>query len=262
MSIGTFILVKNEAPWIGAHLENIFPHVSEAVFYVGNSQDGMPEIISLYPAKLVRNKDPKDLKDDYVRLFNECLHQLSTDFAIFLHPDMWVENPERMQGFMSDATALSCRVISYAGEPGGQLYRIDGDGRSSAWKNVYRLKPDLGHHYFGHYGAQNEDVYFSEITGDEHIHYGPNFRAYPYEVKDSGLIIHHFSDVRPYERRLDRMVKSMKAQGWPDPEKSAREHPRVTLKSCGGFIFTPVEWPEGWLDCKARAENKMGVLDA
>ena len=270
MSIGNFMLVRNEAPWIGAHLENVMPYLAEAVYYDGNSDDGTPEIIASYPkAKLVRNKDPKDLKDDYVRLFNDCLHELTTDYAIFLHPDMWVENPELLRDFKSDAIALSCEVISYAGEPGKQLYRIE--GRSKVWKNIYQLKPDLGAHYFGHYGAQNEDVYFSEITGDEHIHHNADLRAYPYEVKDSGLIIHHFSDVRTYYRRLDRMVKSLMSYGY-DLDTAvtiAKAHPRVTLESGGGYIhptmvidqidFVPTSYPEGFLECQRKSE---GVLDA
>lgn len=258
MSIGSFILVRNEGPWIGAHLENIAPHIDEAVFYDGNSTDGTPEIIQSYPkARLFRNKDPRDLKDDYVRLFDECLKELRTDYAIFIHPDMWIENPWILRDFKSDAIALSSRMISYAGNPGEQLYRIE--GRGEAWKNIYRLKPDLGAHYHGHYGAQNEDVYFSEITGDEHIHHGSDFSRYPYVVSDSGLIIHHFSDVRPYERRLDRMVKCLINQGYP-PEAAAAiapQHPRVSLKNGAGFNFVPVDWPEGWLADRQASEGRV-----
>jgi hypothetical protein len=259
MSVGTFMLIKDERPWIGAHLENLLPHIDQAVFYDGNSQDGTPEIISRYPkATLRRGMDPKDLKDDYVALFNSALRELNTDFAAFIHPDMYVENPEAFRT-MPDAQALSCRIISYAGEPGGQLYRID--GRGEAWKNIYRINPDLGHHYFGHYGAQNEDVYFSEITGDEHLHHGSDFKQYPYEVKDSGIIIHHFSDVRTYERRLSRMFRCLVNQGY-SPEEAVRlapTHPRVSLKDGMGFTFVKADYPRGWLECNERS---LGVTNA
>ena len=134
---------------------------------------------------------------------------------------------------------------SYAGDPGGQLYKID--GRATRWKNIYRLRnPDIGAHYYGFYGHADEDTYFEAITGDEHKHHGEEFHRYPYEVKDAGLRIMHFSDVRPHARRLQRMKACMVNQ---DKEPSlidelAENNPRVTLQSGYGFKFTPAEYPE------------------
>lgn len=262
-TVGSFVLVRNEAEWLGAHLINLLPHVDEISFYDGNSTDGTIEIIKAFQArhphgkkiKLTLGADPKDLKDDYVRLFNECLHSLSTDLALFAHPDMFVTNPEALRDIAGDSPAYSCRMTSYAGEPDGRLYRIN--GRGEVWKNIYRLKPDLGAHYHGHYGAQNEDVYFSEITGDEHKHHGTDLRKYPYTVGDSLLDIHHFSDVRNYVRRLGRMKSCLLNQGYSqaDAERLAPTHPRVTLKDGMGLTFTECEYPAAMIEARMAASK-------
>ncbi len=262
MSIGTFTLIKGESAWIAAHILRILPYVDEMVFFDGGSTDGTIEIIEAikhdersHKIKLFKDKDPKDLKDDYVRLFNECMRSLSTDLAWFLHPDMWVVNPERiLQIANSDAVALSTSMRSFAGEPGGQLYEIK--GRAEVWKNIDRLhNPDLGAVYHGHYGAWNEGVYPTAIVGDSrHLH--GNLDRYPYEVVDSGLEILHFSDVRSYERRLGRMRTCLENQGWkitPEEfEKKLTEHPRVTLKDGDGFSFVPAEYPAQFLSDRAK----------
>ena len=144
-------------------------------------------------------------------------------------------------------------MTSYAGEPDGRLYRIN--GRGEVWKNIYRLKPDLGAHYHGHYGAQNEDVYFSEITGDEHKHHGSDLHKYPYTVGDSMVRIHHFSDVRSMARRLGRMKSCLLNQGYSqaDAERLAPTHPRVTLKDGMGFTFTECQYPEAMIDARMAA---------
>lgn len=261
MTIGSFILIRNEADWLRAHLVNLLPHIDEMVFFDGNSTDGTLEILKAFKSrhphgrkiKLFQDKDPRDIKDDYVRLFNECLRSLSTDLALFIHPDMFVDNPEALRDITGDSPAYSCHMTSYAGNPGGKLYRIN--GRGEAWKNIYRLKPDLGAHYHGHYGAANEDVYFSEITGDEHKHHGTDFNKYPYPVTDSSLKIHHFSDVRSFNRRLGRMVSCLLAQGYSvaDAKRLAATHPRVTLKDGMGFTFSECEYPEAMIDARIAA---------
>ena len=89
MSIGTFMLIKNESPWIAAHLLNVLPFIDEMVFLDGNSTDGTIEIIEHirdnheHGSKilLIKGKDPKNLQDDYVRLFNDALLKLNTDWA-------------------------------------------------------------------------------------------------------------------------------------------------------------------------------------
>lgn len=253
LSIGSFILIKNELFWIGPHLANWLPHLDQMVLFDGNSTDGTLEVIKDfqshhpcgYKIKLVEDRDPKDLRDDYVRLFNEALQAVDCDLAFFLHPDMVAENPEAVRSMPRDGIAYSTRMISFAGEPDGQLYRIN--GRGEAWKNIYRRRnPDLGAHYHGWYGAWNEDVYFEAITGDSHDHWGSDFSRYPYHVVESGLRVHHYSDVRHYQRRLDRMAKCLVNQDSAIHQQKALaialEHPRVTLKDGDGFTFESAEY--------------------
>jgi glycosyltransferase involved in cell wall biosynthesis len=242
----------------------ILPYIDQVSLFDGNSTDGTLEIIKFirnkYPfgnkIKLVENKDPKNLQDDYVSMFNECMWNLDTDKAIFWHPDMWLVNPESLDKLKdSDCIAAATSMKSFAGEPNGQLYEIK--GRGERWKNIYRLRnPNFGAHYFGHYGAANEDVYFSEITGDEHNHYGSDFGFYPYPVSDFGVEVLHFSDVRPYARRLDRMKKCLRNQGHPEQrvEEIAHSHPRVTLKDGHGFKFIPSEYPKQFLDLQREVD--------
>lgn len=252
MSIGTFTLVKNESPWIAAHIIRILPFIDEMVFFDGNSTDGTLEIIKAIRAehsdghkiKLCEDKDPKDLKDDYVLLFNEAMRSLTTDLAWFLHPDMFLVNPEQIILIKdSPAIAMSTQMRSFGGEPGGQLFEIK--GRSTDWKNIYRLNnPDLGAHYHGHYGHGTEDVYFKAITGSSHVLH-EKLDRYPYSVAKSGIEILHFSDVRPYSRRIDRMVRCLLNNDWTQDEamKKAQSHPRVTFKDGNGFKFVPSDYP-------------------
>jgi len=252
MSLGTFSLVKNESRWIAAHILRVLLYVDEMVLFDGDSTDGTIEIIEAiqkehtqgYKIKLYKHRDPKDLAEDYVRMSDECMKSLSTDLAWFLHPDMFVLNPDQiLKARQSKAVALSCRMRSFAGEPDGELMEIV--GRADAWKNIYRLKnPDLGAHYFGKYGEVVEDVYFREITGDTHERF-LKIDQYPYAVEDSGIEVLHFSDVRPHARRLDRMVKCFLNQGGTLKEatEQAARHPRVTLKDGGDFTFVPAQYP-------------------
>lgn len=270
MSLGAFTLVKNENQWIAAHLLNIIPWVDEVVLFDGNSTDGTLEIIEAIQAyekhgekiKLFRDKDPKDLRGDYVRLFDECLRSLGTDLAAFIHPDMLLVNPSQILAVKdSPAVALTTSIKSFAGEPGGELLRIK--GRQSLWKNIYRLrKPDLGAHYAGFYGAAEEDVYFSAITGNQHHHYGPDLDKYPYEIEHSGIEILHFSDVRPLSRRIGRMRSCLLNQGYSpdDAEKILAAHPRVTLKSGTDLVgnqyeFAPAEYPAEFLEARRKYQH-------
>ena len=241
MSIGTFTLVKNEARWMGPHLASWLPHVSQMVFFDGNSTDGTLDIIKDFQKShpegkkilLVEGQDPKDLKDDYVRLFNECIGRLTTDYAAFVHPDMILMRPG---DFNLSSPAATMEMVSFGGEPDGLLYRID--GRGTAWKNIYFR--GLGLHYFGHYGTVEEDCYFRDITGDIH---SPNH--HPYAVEKSGALVYHFSDVRPLSRRIDRMVKCLMNQGANEKQalEMAEQHPRVTLRSGHGFSFFAENYP-------------------
>lgn len=250
-NLGSYCLVKNEALFIKAHLDSWLPHLGQMVFYDGNSTDGTLEIIKEAmrgefgaKIKLVENKDPKNLEEDYTKLSNEAMWAVDKDFAIFLHPDMFLDEHSKVKEFPEGCIAASITLKSYAGEPNGTIYEVIGRGQK--WKNIYRLRnPDLGAHYFGAYGAQNEDTYFSEITGDSHNHYAEDFVKYPYPVHDSGITVAHYSDVRPYARRIDRMVKCLVNQGHSleQAKKMAPLHPRVSFKDGMGFSFKPVETP-------------------
>lgn len=264
MSIGTFMLIRDEHPWIAAHLLNVLPFIDEMVFLDGNSTDGTLEIIEHirdnheHGSKilLIKGQDPKNLQDDYVRLFNDALHKLNTDWAFFLHPDMWIADPSHLREVANmGGICLATRVTSFAGEPGGQLYEIDGRGKY--WKNIYRLNnPNLGAHYFGSYGETAEDVYFSSITGKEHCFYD-DFKNYPYPILQSGLEILHFSDVRPYERRHSRMMKCLENNRWPKDKalERAATHPRVTLKDDGQYRFIPREYPLAMTEAREKYKH-------
>lgn len=248
MTLGSFCIVKNEARWIGFHILAALPHVDEMVFFDGNSTDGTVEIIQHLQSKyqevrekvrLYINCDPKDLKDDYVRVFNECLKAVTTDYAWFLHPDMIVLDGPRDIGAH---LAYSVRMRNLGGDPGGPILEFV-EGRSKSWKTI--MKNDLGIHYFGHYGAWNEDMYFSEVTGDEH-QYHHEHGDYPFDVGDSGIRLLHYSDVRPHARRLERMIRVLETQQpalTPEArELLARQHARVSLSPHGvftGFLLKP-----------------------
>lgn len=257
--IGSFCLLKNESHWIAAHLEGWLPYLDEIVLFDGNSTDGTLEIIEAvrrehpegHKITLVRDRDPKDLQDDYVRLFDECMKTLRTDIAAFLHPDMY---PSRIPELsVKGCVAASMRMRSFAGNPGEGLFEIK--GRGEAWKNIYRLRnPDLGAHYFGHYGHADEDVYFSAITGNRHEHYGQNFNYYPYIVQDSGWEVLHFSDVRSPRRRFERMVSCLlnNAHSGERAKERALSHPRVTLKDGDGFSFIPANYPDSFVRSREK----------
>src|SRR6185369_7140662 len=175
------------------------------------------------------------LREDYVKTFDACLQTLSTDFAFFAHPDMVLDDPGNI-GFLGDAHAYYCNMRSFGGEPDGPLFEIV--GRGEKWKNIMRLrKPNLGLHYWGFYGHRDEDMYFSKITGNTHLraldgNVIEHLDWYPYAVKDSGIKILHYSDVRPYERRFSRMVKCHLNNNFTQAEAEdiAAKHPRVIFK--------------------------------
>lgn len=258
MTIGSFVLIKNEAPWIAAHLAAWLPLLDQMVFADGGSRDGTLEIIEAFKSGPNGHKitlyhdDPKDLQGDYVRAFDACMKRLGTDLAFFLHPDMIPVKAPADFSALEFAFAASVKMRSFAGEPDGQLYEIK--GRAESWKNIYRLRnPDLGAHYHGFYGAWNEDVYFKAITGNAHVLHR-DLSAYPYEVVDSGLEVLHFSDVRTPRRRYERMVSCLMNQG--HSEELARElgsvHPRVTLKNGGDFTFLPASYPPEFVAAREK----------
>jgi len=243
MKIGSFCLIKNEINFIESHVKSWVHYLDNMVFFDGNSTDGTLEVLRKYAISnpkilLFEDMDVKDLDKDYTRLSNEAMWACPCDMAMFLHPDMFPVNGEALRAIPDDCIAASVGMESYAGEPKGEIFKIT--GRGTSWKNIYRLRnPNLGAHYFGAYGAKNEDTYFSEITGDEHKYHGQDFSRYPYPILKTDLLVKHYSDVRPYARRLDRMVKCLVNQGYSMEEatKLAPQHPRVSLKDGNGFKF-------------------------
>jgi glycosyltransferase involved in cell wall biosynthesis len=247
MTIGSFTLVKNEIPFILEHIKLWEPHLDQMVFFDGNSTDGTLEVIKSFKSKKIKvyeNSDPIDTEHDYVKKFDECLKSLDTDLAIFLHPDMMPVNGEELKNIPENIIAATVNISSFAGDPGGKLYEVK-SGRGGKWKNIYRLNnPNIGAHYYGFYGETNEDVYFKEITGNQHFFYGQNFSRYEYPIYDCPLQIKHYSDVRPYKFRLERMVKCLRHQGVSEERiLMAPTHPRVSLKDGQGFEFVEVDKP-------------------
>jgi hypothetical protein len=265
--IGIFSLIKNERLWVYPWLKAWLPLVDAISLFDGNSTDGTLELIKHVQANhpmghkiiLRADADPKDFAEDYTRLFNECMWALPTDWAAFIHPDMIpVGDKFNLPDGGKSGMAALCHLQSFAGEPDGPLFEIK--GRAEAWKNIYRLRnPNLGAHYFGAYGAHNEDVYFSEITGASHDFHGTAFNRYPYKVHDSGMGVLHFSDVRPLARRIQRMERCLVNQG-QDPKKAAT-HPRVSFKSEGGFEFVPAQYPAQFLNDRAEGEKILTVKE-
>lgn len=251
MKLGAYTIIKNEANWVGFCVLAAKDHIGEFVYFDGNSTDGTPELLEYLRKRyglnitIVRNQDPKDLQDDYVRVFNDCLKQVKSEYAFFLHPDMiMTKGPNKS---IPPVQAYSCNMRSFAGNPGEQIYEFV-EGRTKKWKNI--MQNNFGLHYFGHYGAYNEDMYFSAMTEKEHELYD-DFNKYPYEVFDSGIELFHYSDVRPYPRRLNRMITCLKNQN-PNAdtnfEYAAKNHPRVSLQEnsvFGNFKLWPAaDYPE------------------
>lgn len=247
MSLGAYTIIRNEVHWVGFCVMAAKDIVSDFVYFDGNSTDGTPELLEYIAKKydinikVVRDQDPKDLKDDYVRVFNGCLNTLTTKYAFFLHPDMIITDhngPLKVGPF-----AYSTNMDSFCGDPQGWISRFT-EGRTDKWKNI--MIRDFGLHYFGHYGVSNEDMYFKDITGSDHVLHS-DFKKYPYKVHDSGIKINHYSDVRTYRRRLTRMASCLTNE-FPNLKKDAAEevasaHPRVILEphfKYPQFKFEPV----------------------
>lgn len=249
MILGAFTLIKNEAPWVGFCVLAAKNIVDEWVFFDGNSTDGTIEILEYLrdkkglPIKLFKGQDPKDLRDDYVRIFNDCLGQVKSQYAWFLHPDM-ILLKARKPAIHPGPLCFSVELRSFAGEPNGEILEYR-EGRMPKWKSIMRNA--LGLHYHGWYGAVDEDMYFKNITGNQYKAYA-DWRRCPFDIVESGIELAHYSDVRPYARRSGRMITCLENQGHtPEGAREfAQQHPRVTLKSggpFGRFSFSPAGPP-------------------
>ena len=232
--ISTFTIIKNESEFVGYHIMSILDHVDEMVFADGNSTDGTIEIIEYIKEKydkdnkikLFKNQDCINLKDDYVRLFNWTIKQCEGKYLWFIHPDMLVTNPEIIKESL-EGLRCSVKMTSIA----GNRDKVITQGRDPRWATIYRNT--LGLHYAGWYGSIEEDLYFSELTGDQHIFY-KQLDYLPYAIKDTNINVIHFCDTKPYKRRLGRMVSCLKNIYTKFPEKDlvtiSISHPRVTLQ--------------------------------
>ena len=250
--ISTFTIIKNEITFIRANILSIIDYVDEMVFSDGNSTDGTLEAIKHiqathkngYKIKLFENKDCKDLKEDYVRLFNWTIKQCEGEYVQFLHPDMIVTNPEAYSNIgKTDEIAYYVNMRSFTRDYITEIV----SGRANWWKNIHRNS--FGLHYWGGYGHAHEDMYNSDVTGDEHRIYA-DLKDFKYNVANSGINVCHYSESKTYERRLDKMLKSLITQH-PRMDKEellriAKEHPRVTLKAkdniFGKFEFKKGDW--------------------
>lgn len=248
MKIGTFIILKNEAEFLGYHIMSILDYVDEMIFADGNSTDGSLEIIDYIKKKydkedkirLFLDKDCKNLQEDYVNLFNWTLKQVKSEYVWFLHPDMICLNPETIKPSLeTKGIRYFVGMESIAGET--RDLRIV-SGRGGKWATIYRN--DYGLHYYGNYGTTEEDCYFSDFTGDRHEFY-TLVKYLPYNILESGIKLVHFCDCKPYERRLGRMICCLKninpTLSDERIEEIAKKHPRVTLKDGNEFKFTANE---------------------
>lgn len=208
MKISAWSVIKNEAQFIGFGLMSILPYVDEVVYFDGNSTDGTLELLEHIKAnhdpdnkiKVFRDKDFTDFKEDYVRVFNECMSACSGDYLLYIHPDMILTDPGKLVDRASwDFTAAYVNMRSFGGD---DMELEITKGRTDKWKTI--MRNSFGLHYWGYYGHPDEDMYFKHITGKEHkVH--RDMRRYPFEVKDSGIKLWHMCECKPRKRREEKM---------------------------------------------------------
>lgn len=249
MKISVISPVLNEAAFIGYSIMSCHKYVEEFVYAVApSSSDGTIDLlrhIGKHYGKVRLLIDPRYDFDPldmpaYNRSYNDCIQQARGEAVWFLHPDMIVKNPEVIQRDWDDSLAWWTNVTSYAKD----MNTVITKGRCTQWKNIH--KKQFGLHYFGGYGSQNEDFYHSDITFKTYKHFGTDFLKYPYAVTNSGIEVNHYCELKPYERRLEKMKRCLKtlAPGLPDEkiDEMAVQHPRVTLETSseefGHFEFS------------------------
>ena len=237
MKISVICPVKDENPWIGYSIMACLNEVHEFVYALDDaSSDGTRDLLHHIKDKYAHEKltiidhptfHPSDMKA-YNDAFNVCIFKATGEACWFLHPDMIVTNPEVILS-MPDAMAWWTNVTSYAND----FQTVISKGRCDKWKNIHRKKFQLS--YFGGYGSQNEDFYHSDITGRSYKHFGSEFSKYPFVVRDSGISVNHYCELKPYKRRLEKMKLCLKTQIPYATDEAIEEmavnHPRVTLES-------------------------------
>lgn len=243
--------VLNEADFIGYSIMSCADNIHEFVYALDEkSDDGTRDLLydlkanDLYEKLVILetpNFHPSDMKA-YNAAFNACIEKATGDAVFFYHPDMLItEWPERLP----EAQAWWTNVTSYAGD----FQTVITKGRCDKWKNIHMK--NFGLEYWGGYGSVNEDFYHADITGNAHYHYGTDFSKYPYAVRDSGIKLNHYCELKPYKRRYEKMKLCLKTQhptAKDDAiEEVATNHPRVSLEAgperYGVFEFTKTDQP-------------------
>lgn len=266
MKISVVGPVLNEAPWIGYSIMASLEHMHEFIYSLDEkSDDGTRELLAHIKAKYAHEKlviletpnfHPSDMPA-YNAAFNTGIAKSTGDACFFLHPDMVILNSAKILEVDPEAAlAWTTDMTSYAGDMATKIIV----GRAGRWKNIHRNK--FGLHYYGGYGSVNEDFYHSDITGKAYRHYGELFKKYPFEVRDSGLKINHYCELKPYKRRLEKMKLCLKTQvphaSDAAIEESAVQHPRVTLEASsarfGPFEFEKTNEPIPEVIQKYKAE--------
>jgi glycosyltransferase involved in cell wall biosynthesis len=245
MKLSVIAPVKDEAPWIGYSILSCLDQMHEFIYALDSeSQDGTRELLHHVKDKYAHEKltiidfptfHPSDTKA-YNEAFNVCIRKSTGDSCFFYHPDMVVTNPEAIEAMADNALAWWTNVTSFAGD----FHTVISKGRCDKWKNIHARKFDLN--YFGGYGSQNEDFYHSNITGKSTKHFGTEFSKYPFVVRDSGINVSHFCELKSYKRRLEKMKLCLKTQYVNSAdhviEELASQHPRVTLEPSSKIFGT------------------------
>lgn len=221
-----------------------YPYVDRFVWADGNSTDGTIELLKYIKDKydkdnkivLYENMDCNVYDQTYVDLFNFLLKECKTDIIGYIHPDMIPCNPEILENAFDDgALRWKATLLSFTEDK--EHIWVGNTGRSEKWI-IFNVN-DFGIHYYGYYGDVDEDIYYSDITGDEHILPCLKGDKLPYKVLDSKLILYHYCDAKPYERRYEKMLSVMKNHKQfrkVEPkdrtiEEEAKAHPRVNCQN-------------------------------
>lgn len=229
--------VLNEVDFIGFCIMQTLPFIHEYIYALDEaSSDGTRDLLHHIKDKYAHEKltiletpnfHPSDMPK-YNAAFNACIEKSTGDGCWFLHPDMLVENPDKILSMPEKALAWFVYMTSYAKD----MKTIFKTGRAKSWKNIHRKK--FGLHYYGEYGSQNEDFYHSAITGQSYKHHGEKYGLYPFTIMDSGLKVSHFCELKSYARRFEKMKFCLTTQNPAmSPgriEELAMNHPRVTLE--------------------------------
>jgi hypothetical protein len=264
--------VKAEAQFIGFSIMSCLEQIHEFVYLIDPPfEDGTWELLHHIKDKYAHEKlkiieDTRPGSHDMTNpafnrgCYDVCIEHATGDAIWALHPDMIVTNPEAILHVPQGPLSWWSKCTSFAGNLETEITV----GRATKWQSMFARK--FGLHYWGGYGDTTENFYFKDITGNAHTHHGQHFDKYPFRVEDSGIAINHYCEMKPYARRLEKMICCLQTQypGMPRDvaEHHASYHPRVTLISAdtkfGKFVFEPTKNPVPAVFAKYKDEfNKM-----